>query len=126
MKPSIKASLLMLAASVFMLAGVFSKPLGIPSDFESVPILIAIVLIYLGYRTGKKAKAAGQLPAVSESQKRKQLSLMVVSCAAMCVAMPFVMPLAGLRLPFAELVIISIVSFFLCLGAFWLGSRMKT
>ena len=57
------------STSALMLIGVFAKPLGIPSDFESVPILASIVFIYLGYRVSRKAKESGQIPASSNSQK---------------------------------------------------------
>ena len=126
MKPSTKASILMLTGSSLMLIGVFAKPLGIPSDFESVPILAAIVFIYLGYRVGRKAKESGQIPASSDSQRRKRFFLIIGSCAAACIATPFILPAAGVVLPFGTLVVISIVSFVLCIGAIWFGMKMRT
>ena len=126
MKPSTKVSILMLTGSVLMMLGVFAKPLGIPSGFDTIPFLGACVFFYLGYRAGKKAKAAGQIPTASDSQKRKRFSLMVASCAVACVAMPFLLPATGVALPFAELVVISVVPFFICIGAIWLGMKMRT
>jgi hypothetical protein len=126
MKSSTKANVLMLTGSTLMLAGVFAKPLGITSDFESGPILMAVVLIYLGYRASKQAKAAGQIPPVSGMDRRKRFLLMVGSCALACIAMPFVLPATGVALPFSTLIMISVVSFLICTGAIWLGVRIKT
>ena len=126
MKQSTKASVLLLIGSAFMMLGVFAKPLGIPSGLDSIPILIAIVLIYLGYRITKKAKETGQVPASSDSQRRKRFGLLVASSAVACIAMPFVLPSTGVALPFGTLVVISVVSFVLCIGAIWLGMKIKT
>jgi hypothetical protein len=125
MKPSTKVNFLMLTGSAFMMIGVFAKPLGIPSDFDSIPPLVAVVFIYLGYRASKKAKAAGQIPASSDSGERKRFALMVASCALACIAAPFVLPSTGVTLPFWELVVISVAAFLLCIGAIWLGMKMR-
>ena len=129
MKPSIKFNILMLTGCTFMLLGVFAKPLGIPSDFEAIPTLIGVVFIYLAYRISKKSKAAGQtplFPTPSEAQKWRKLRWTIITCAAVTIAAPFWLPYTGVTLPFGELVIISISSFFVCIGGVWLGMRMKT
>jgi asparagine N-glycosylation enzyme membrane subunit Stt3 len=129
MKPSTKFNILMLIGCAFMMLGVFAKPLSIPSSFEVIPNLIGIVFFFLAYRVSKKAKTTGQtplFPAPSESQKRKKLGLMLVSGAVVCIAAPFWLPSTGVSLPFGELVIISILSFFIGVGAVWLGMKMRT
>ena len=129
MKPSSKFNILMQIGCAFMLLGVFAKPLGIPSDFEAVPTLIGIIFIYLAYRISKKAKASGQaplFPAPSQSQKRKRLVLMIFLGAVVCISAPFWLPYTGVTLPFSELLIISISSFFVGAGAVWLGMKMRT
>ena len=115
----------MLAGSALILVGVFARPLGIPSDFDSVPILAAVVLIYLGYRASKQAKTSGQIAPLSEVQRRKRFLLAVGSCAVACIATPFILPATGVKLPFRELAVIGIISFLLCVGAIWLGMKMK-
>jgi hypothetical protein len=128
MKASTKFNILMLTGCAFMMLGVFANPLGIPSGFGSVPTLIGIVLVYLAYRISKKAKAAGQtplFPTPSETQKRKKFGLMIGSCALVSIAAPFWLPYTGVTLPFGELVIISVSSFFICIGAVWLGMKMR-
>ena len=60
MKLSTKASIVMLTGSVLMLISIFAKPLGIPSDFENVLLLAAILFIFYGYRVSKKAKESGR------------------------------------------------------------------
>jgi threonine/homoserine/homoserine lactone efflux protein len=125
MKLSTKASILILIGSALMLTGVFAKPLGIPTSLEGVPILAALVLIYLGYRVSKKAVQSGQVTPLSEVQRRKRFFLMAVVCAVACVAMPFVMPLTGVSLPFGQMAVVSVISYGLCLGAMWMGLRMK-
>jgi len=126
MKVTTKLSILMLTACAFMMVGVFGKPLGIPSDFESIPILVAIIFIYFHSRVRKKAKAAGRIPTASESQKRKLFVLAVALCALVCVTAPFVLPSTGVTLPFAEQVIISVVTFFICVLAIWFGMKSRT
>jgi len=126
MKPSTKASVLMLTGSALLMIGVFGKPLGIPDGFETIPILVAIVFNYLGYRAIKKAKAEGQIPQVPESQKRRRIGLAVACCAVACFSMPFLLPVTGVVLPFTTEVVISAVSFFFCVGAIWLGIKMST
>lgn len=125
MKLSTKATIFGLIGSAMMMVGVFAKPLGIPTDFDCVPTLLAIVFFYLAYRTSKKGRATGQIPAASDTQKRKQLILIVASCAVGCSVMPFLLPVTGLSLPFGEVVVISIISFFVCVGAAWLGMKMQ-
>lgn len=125
MKSSTKASILILIGSVLMLAGVFAKPLGIPTSFEGVPILVALVLIFWGYRVSKKAVESGQVTPLSEIQKRKRFILMAGVCAVACVAMPFLMPMTGVSLPFAEMVVVSVFSYAICLGAMWMGMKMR-
>src|SRR5262245_17520643 len=104
MKPSTKASILILSGSLLMLVGVFARPLGIPTSFEGVPILVALVLIFWGYRVSKKAIESGQVTPLSDVQKRKRFILMACVCAVACVAMPFLMPMTGVSLPFAQMV----------------------
>jgi len=125
MKPSTKASILILIGSALMLAGVFAKPLGIPTSLEGVPILAALVFIYLGYRVSKKAVQSGQVTPLSEVQRRKRFFLMAGACAVACVAMPFVMPLTGVSLPFGQMAVVSVISYGVCLGAMWMGLKMR-
>ena len=116
----------MLTGSGLMMLGVFAKPLGIPSGFDTVPTLAAIVFVYLGYRASKKAKVAGELSAWSDAQRRKRFGAMVVACAVACIAMPLVFPFTGLTLPFGQLVAVSTVSFIICIGALWWGMKTRT
>jgi threonine/homoserine/homoserine lactone efflux protein len=125
MKPSKKINILFLTGSALMLAGVFAKSLGIPSDFEIVPSIVAVVFFYLGYRVSKKAKTAGEIPAASISQKQKKFRVMVIACAFACATSPFVLPYSGVVLPFWELVLLSVISFFMCVGIIWLTMRLK-
>ena len=125
MKPSTKINILFLVGSTLMLAGVFAKPLGIPSDFEVVPTLIAVVFFYLGYRASKKTKTAGEIPAASVTQKQKKFRVMVIACAFACATSPFVLPYSGVILPFWELVLLSFISFFMIVGIIWLTMRLK-
>ena len=108
--------------------GLFAKPLGIPLGLGAVPTLVGIIFVYLACRINKKAKTGGEplFPAPTVAQKRKRLGLMVVSCGAVSITAPFWLPYTGVTLPFTELVVISIVSFFICLGAVWLGMKMRT
>ena len=123
MKPSTKVNFLMFAGSVFLMLGVFAKPMGVSSDFDSIFSLIAIIFIYFGYRTSQKAKAAGQMPSLSDSKKRKRFVLIAVPCAMACIAFPFIAPSLGVSLPFGELIVISIISFFISMGAMWFGMK---
>ncbi len=125
MKSSKKFSILLLTGSAFMMSGVFAKPLGIPSHLEGIPTLIGIICIYIGYRAQRKEVATGQIPMVPDPQKRKRFALMVALCAVTCAAMPFILPFTGVVLPFTKLIIISVVSFFICIGAVWLGTKMR-
>jgi hypothetical protein len=126
MKPTTKVNLLMLIGSTFILLNVFARPLGIPRGYDCIPTLLAVVFIYLGYRASKKAKATGQIPEQSDVQKRTRFSVMVVTLGATCVTMPFVMPwTTGVALPFGEWVVISIFTFFMCIGILWLTMKMK-
>jgi hypothetical protein len=92
---------------------------------KSVFPLLAIVFIYLGYRAGVKEKAAGQIPAASDSQKRNRFWLLVAAYGASCVIMPFLLPYTGVVLPFGELAIVSITTFFICVGITWFTLRLK-
>jgi hypothetical protein len=125
MKPSTKINILFITGSALMLAGVFAKPLGIPFDFEIVPSIAAVVFFSLGYRVSKKAKTAGEIPAASVSQKQKKFRVLVIACAFACATSPFVLPYSGVVLPFWELVMLSVISFFMCVGIIWLTMRLK-
>ena len=125
MKSSIKINILFITGSALMLAGVFAKPLGIPSDLEIVPSIVAVVFFYLGYRVSKRAKTAGEIPTASATQKQKKFRVLVASYAAACVTMPFVMPFTGVALPFGELVVFSIITFFMCIGITWMTMRLQ-
>ena len=73
----------------------------------------------------KKAKAAGQIPAASDSQKQKRFWVFVASYGAACITMPFVLPYTGVTLPFGELVVLSVITFVMCIGITWLTLRLK-
>jgi len=47
MKPSTKINILFLIGSAGIWVSVFAKPLGIPSDFDVIPSLFAIVFLGL-------------------------------------------------------------------------------
>ncbi len=115
----------MLAASALTLTGVFAKPLGIPSDYEVLPFLASLVFFYFGFRASKKAKESGEVAPLPDAARRKRFWLMIGCCAVACAVMPFVLPVTGVTLPFATRVIICLVSFVLCIGAVWLGTRMR-
>jgi len=125
MKPATRINTLFLTGSALMLAGVFAKPLGIPSAFEMVPTLVAVVFIYPGYRASMQAKTAGEIPAASVSQKQKKFWVMVITGAFTCAACPFVLPYSGVVLPFWELVLLSVLSFFMLVGIVWLAMRLQ-
>jgi len=125
MKPVTKANLLMFIGAILFWIGMFAKPLGIPGDFDFIPLFAAPLVLYLGLRANRKARIAGQIPATTNTQKRKQFVLVVITCAIGCSIMPFVLPATGVQLPFRELVIISLLSFVITIGAFWFGQKMR-
>jgi hypothetical protein len=49
--------LLMVIGATLMLLEVFATPLGIPSDFKSIPLLLGVIFIYFGFRANQKPKA---------------------------------------------------------------------
>ena len=128
MRAPTKVDILGLSYSILMLVGVFAKPLGIPSDWDSLPILAAIVCFYLWYRLTKKAKDSGQTAptAPPEGQKRKRAVGMIGAAAIACAAGPFVLPATGVTLPFGVLVAISLVSFLFFIGLIWLSLKVRT
>jgi len=126
MKPSPKIVVLSIAASSLMLITVFAKPLGIPSELEMLPMVAGAVCLLALMRATAKAKAAGEIPQMSEAQTKKWLVFAVAVVAVACVAGPFVMPSTGVRLPFHVWVVISIFTFVLSTAAVWLGLRMRT
>jgi hypothetical protein len=124
MKASAKTNLLILMGCGLLLVGVFAKPLGISSSFEIAIELMALVILVWGVFTVVKAKKAGEIPAMSTSQKQKKFWMLVAVYAASSVPMPFLLPLTGVSLPFSELVVLSIITFFLCIGITWLTMKL--
>jgi len=120
MKPSTKIGIWFFLGSALIWIGLFARPLGIPPDFEEVPFLAGMGFFYLGYRAGKKARAAGEIPAATDSQKQKKFRIMLITCAVGCAATPLLLPYMGVAFPFLEAVIVSVISFFMLAGAMWL------
>jgi hypothetical protein len=110
----------MIVASLLMLVGVFAKPLGIPSNLEMLPMLGAGVCFLVLIRLAKKAKAAGQLPVLPESQKKKRFAFVVTVLAMTCISGPFVLPSTGVKASFQVWVWISVATFVFCTTLVWL------
>ncbi len=123
MKSSSKINFPILTGSIFLMLDVFAKPLGIPSDFEIILLLVAIGFICLGYRGIRKAKKDERIPTLSGSQKRKKFVLLAACSGAACVAYPFMAPSLGVSLPFDEAIVISVISFVFCMGCIWFGLK---
>lgn len=124
-KPSLGAIILYLTASVLMMITVFAKPLGIPVSLEGIPMLGAVLCIYFSLRLIKKAKAVGQLPPLPDAQRRKQFIIMALTLLAASASGPFWMPLSGFKFSLGTMVIISIITFVVSMGALWLGFKMR-
>ena len=116
---------LVLIGSGLMLAGVFARPLGIPSEFELIPGVAGVVCLFLAVVMKRKAMAAGLVRAPSEAAKRKYFWLFSVVVVCTCLSGPLILPFTGVRLPFWELVVVSIVTFVMMTAILWCGLMMK-
>ena len=108
-----------------LLVEVLSKPLGIPSDFGMALGLVAMALFIWAILISLKAKAAEQIPVTPASQKQKKFWILIIAYGITCIAMPFIIPLTGVSLPFRELVIFSAITFFICIGITYFTMRLQ-
>jgi FtsH-binding integral membrane protein len=119
MKPSPTENALSAAGSVLFMVWFFQKPLGLPESAATILMLAAIVCMLVFFRLRRRAKAqAADIPpdASAGPRRAKRLWLVIAVMAVSCAASPFIMPYTGTTLPFPQLVIISAVTFVLCVG----------
>jgi hypothetical protein len=125
MKSSARANFLLQIGSGLLLLGIFAKPLGIPSDFEIIIELVALIVLSWGVVGIIKAKKAGQIPTISASKKRSKFWILVATYSVACLSMPFLLPLTGVSLPFDKLLVLSVITFFICVGITYFTIKLQ-
>ena len=125
MKPSAKVERLLQIGLGLVLVGVFAKPLHIPFDLVMILDLAGISLLIWALVAVIKAKAAGKIPITSPSQKQKKFWILVAAYGVACIIAPFLLPFTGVSLPFDELLVLSVITFFICTGITYLTVKAQ-
>jgi hypothetical protein len=117
MKPSVKQIIIAYTAAAMGLLGVFYKPAGLP---EWSPFILfglsAVGAWYVVWLQRRAKKCAGRIAnSASPRQTRKYTWLQIGVVLVACAISPFIMPYTGVRLPLAEEIVTSIVTFIVCI-----------
>jgi uncharacterized membrane protein YhaH (DUF805 family) len=126
MKPSKMQTALSLAGSLFLLLGIFGKPLGLSETWEWIAPILAIAcfmpLIAL-QRRRRNARLAAGLPAAEKPPPKRRFWLLLFLIAAASLSGALWLPYTGSTLPTSTLIITSIISCALAILVFVLGWR---
>jgi uncharacterized membrane protein YhaH (DUF805 family) len=113
MKPSKMQTALSLAGSLFLLLGIFGKPLGLSETWEWIAPILAIAcfipLIAL-QRRRRNARLAAELPATEKPPPNRRFWLLLFLVVAASLSGPLWLPYTGSTLPISTLIITSIIS----------------
>ena len=119
MKASSQANILMLFGAGCIFATILQKPLGLPDWAGFVLQLTGGLFILMAVWLPRRAMKRGDLPVVpltpQQYKKRQRLVLMMIVVGSL--TSPFYLPYTGVTLPFYQLVICSLVSGTVCVGA---------
>jgi 4-hydroxybenzoate polyprenyltransferase len=99
-----------------MMLGIFHKPLGFPDWTEFVLVILGAVggwyVLWLQRRAKKHRDASS--PTTTPTQNRRYTILMIAVVFVAAVTSPFILPYTGVRLPFVQEVLTSIIAFIVC------------
>src|SRR5437773_5086312 len=108
MKPSKIEIALSLTGSLFLMVGVFGKPLGLSETWEWIAPILAIAcfipLIAL-QRRRRNARLAAGLPAAEKPPPKRRFWLLVFLVVAASLSGPLWLPYTGSTLPTSTLII---------------------
>jgi protein-S-isoprenylcysteine O-methyltransferase Ste14 len=126
MKPSKMQTALSLAGSLFLLLGIFSKPLGLSETWEWIAPILAIgwfIPLIALQRRRRNARSAAGLPAAKRPPRKRRFWLLLVLVVAGSLSGPLWLPYTGTTLPTSTLIITSIISCALAILVFVLSWR---
>jgi hypothetical protein len=116
-------------ASALLMLGVFYQPLGLSEAWGMIFPFAAIVcwIVFFILRHHQKAHGTdAPTPPVPASRQKKirllSLSLMIV----VSLSGPWWLPYTGTRLPFAQMVIVAIITCITCVTIYFIASRRST
>jgi len=113
MKHSKIQTALSLAGSLFLLLGIFSKPLALSEPWEWIAPIVAIAcftpLIAL-QRRRRNARLAAGLPAAERPPPKRRFWLLLFLVVVASLSGPLWLPYTGTTLPTSTLIITSIIS----------------
>jgi uncharacterized membrane protein YhaH (DUF805 family) len=126
MKPPKLQAALSLAGSLFLMLGIFRKPLGLSETWEWIAPILAIAcfipLITL-QRRRRDARLAAGLPAAEKPPPKRRFWLLLLLIIAASLSGPLWLPYTGSTLPISTLIITSISSCALAMLVFVLSWR---
>jgi uncharacterized membrane protein YhaH (DUF805 family) len=126
MKPSKMQTASSLAGSLFLLLGIFYKPLGLSETWEWIAPILAIAcfipLIAL-QRRRRNARLPAGLPAADKPRPKRRFWLLLFLVVAASLSGPLWLPYTGRTLPTSTLIVTSIISCALAILVFVLSWR---
>jgi len=116
MKPLAKRIVIAYAAAAMGMLGVFYKPAGLPAWSQFILLGLSAVGAWYVVWLQRRAKKSGEhmSSSVSPRQKRKYTWLQIGVVFVACAISPFILPYTGVRLPFAQEIVTSIITFAIC------------
>lgn len=114
--PSSKENALSVASSLLLLAGIFHGVFKLPQIAGSLMMLAGGICMFVGVRL-RQARLRNPAEAPYDSSPPRPTSriwMLIAIYAVTCALCPFMLPYSGLHLPFSELVVISVITFIIC------------